>query len=55
LTTNDELGGVDGIVLARAGDVAYFGVRKRRGVELDRRFEWSLNIRKGVTLFISVF
>src|SRR5581483_11566993 len=39
LTTNDELGGVDGTVLARAGDVTYFGVRKRRGVELDRRFE----------------
>src|SRR6185369_10196280 len=39
LTTNDELGGADGTVLARAGDVAYFGVRKRRGVELDRRFE----------------
>src|SRR5262245_14345549 len=34
-----ELGGSDGTVLARAGDVAYFGVRKRRGVELDRRFE----------------
>src|SRR6185436_4229517 len=39
LTTNDELGGADGTVLARAGDIAYFGVRKRRGVELDRRFE----------------
>lgn len=39
LTTNDELGGADGTVLARAGDVAYFGVWKRRGVELDRRFE----------------
>src|SRR5262245_61283209 len=39
LTTNDELGRADGTVLARAGDVAYFGVRKRRGVELDRRVE----------------
>src|SRR5262245_47372534 len=39
LTTDDELGGADGTVLARARDVAYFGVRKRRGVELDRRFE----------------
>src|SRR5215470_18084325 len=39
LTTNDELGGADGTVLARAGDVAYFGVRKRRGVELDRCLE----------------
>src|SRR5262245_59937336 len=39
LTTNDELCGADGTVIARAGDVAYFGVRKRRSVELDRRFE----------------
>src|SRR5262249_33877157 len=39
LPTNDELGGADGTVLARASDVAYFGVRERRGVELDRGFE----------------
>lgn len=27
------------MTLTRAGDVAYFGVAKRLGAELDRRFE----------------
>src|SRR5262245_49744492 len=47
LTTNDELGGADGTILARAGDVAYFGVRKRRGVELDRSFELVVEHKEG--------
>src|SRR5690606_10480435 len=39
LAADDELGGADGAVLPGAGDVAHFGVRKGRRVDLDRRLE----------------
>ena len=39
LTTHNELGGANGTVRTRAGNMAYFRVRKRRGVERHRRFE----------------
>ena len=55
LTSDDELGGRHGAVLAGAGDVPDFRVGERGGVELMAASSWSLNIRNGVTLSTQCF